>query len=211
MNILVYPDPILKQVSRPITDAELASGSADGIILSKLIDDMSIILEHRGIGLAAIQVGIPFRIFLVKLPNASSLIFINPELSNFGKPIGIPEGCLSFPGVDMTIRRPETVHVVAKNLQGTTFELDAEAMKARIILHEYDHLDGRALITRGNVTLNRRNVRALEHLENSYAMQMQRMAIRAKRAEAEANHPNAGSVTFPVTPEPVYGKSGVTG
>ena len=207
MEIVVYPDPILKKISRPITDEELASGFADGISLNKLVDDMNLImLESRGAGISAIQVGVPLRFFLVALQNASPLVFVNPVLSNPGKPIEFPEGCLSFPGVNMRIRRPATIHVSARNLQGTPFEMDADSLRARVIQHEYDHLDGRGLVTRGNVTLNRRNIRALERLEKDYAIWQERMALRAKKAAAAAPPPPAGGVTIPVQPKQVYGE-----
>jgi len=169
MEIVTYPDPILNKPSRIITDEEIKQNVVENVSLGQLISEMTTIMrQSQGAGISAIQVGVPVQLFLVDLPQASPLIFINAELSNFTKPIEVSEGCLSFPGVKMSIKRPAAVHVSALNSKGVRFEMDADGLKARVILHEWDHNCGRGFITRGNVTTNRRNLKLLADMEHNY-------------------------------------------
>lgn len=101
----------------------------------------------KGIGLAANQVGLPFRFFIVNLAGRpdqpdEELVFINPEIVNRrGSAVG-EEGCLSLPGYYADVRRAEEVVVQAFDLQGLGFEMSLDDLPARVVQHETDHLDG---------------------------------------------------------------------
>ena len=100
----------------------------------------------KGVGLAAPQVGILKRIMVVEVEEGNPIVFINPEITQReGEQLGL-EGCLSIPGKTGMVRRPQSIHVKAYNLDMKEFELDAQDLFARAICHECDHLDGKLYI-----------------------------------------------------------------
>lgn len=136
MQILTYPNPILRQKSEPISEISQE--------IHKLATDMlDTMYEAKGKGLSAIQVGIPLRLFVADTERA---IYINPQIIFQSGTQEGPEGCLSFPGKYGKVKRFETVLVRAQNLHGEIFEEELTGMDARCVQHEIEHLDG-ALIT----------------------------------------------------------------
>lgn len=104
---------------------------------------------ERGIGLAGPQVGRMDRLFVVHVPDDEPRVFINPRIVAASPDEGAyEEGCLSIPGVYADIRRPLEITVEAYNEEGDSFRLDADGLLARVIQHEYDHLDGVLFIDR---------------------------------------------------------------
>ncbi len=136
-KILTDKDPALHKVCKPVTafDAKL----------HKLLDDMAeTLVESGGVGLAAPQVGILRRVFLVDVGAEENEIveFINPEiLETDGEQEG-PEGCLSVPGKYGLVKRPYYVKVRAQDRYGDWFEAEGEELIGRCFCHENDHLDG---------------------------------------------------------------------
>lgn len=108
-----------------------------------LIEDMfDTMYEAEGVGLAAPQVGILKRIFVVDVTGEDPMVFINPEIiETDGEQTGY-EGCLSVPGKSGIVTRPNYVKVRALDENMEEFELEGEELLARAILHENDHLDG---------------------------------------------------------------------
>jgi peptide deformylase len=140
LQILTYPHPTLRRVARPLrrVDAELRQ------TIRQMFDLM---YAAKGIGLAANQVGLPLRFFIVNLeakPDAGEeLVFINPVISlPRGGSEEAEEGCLSLPGVFGQVVRPKQVRLNAYSLQGKEFEADLSGLFARCCQHELDHLDG---------------------------------------------------------------------
>lgn len=136
-EIVIDGDPILRKISRPVEkfDNKLAA----------LLDDMAetMYLDNRGIGIAAVQVGILRRIFVVDVGDENGkLEFINPEILEREGSTFYLEGCLSCPGKNGYVERPERIRVRAQNRNGEWFELEADGLLAICICHEYDHLDG---------------------------------------------------------------------
>lgn len=172
--IVAYPDPVLNKVARPLTEDEIKSGMVEGLVLKDLVQRMADLMRDakgQGVGLAAPQVGLPLRLFIIELPAQKApvpLTFVNPELSNPRGSEEMVEGCLSLPDVQIKVKRPQMIHIKAKNVEGADFEIDANGMQARCILHEYDHLDGTLIITRGNVNAFRKNFQILDELERVY-------------------------------------------
>jgi len=116
-----------------------------------LVSDMTDTLKKaKGLGLAASQVGSAKRLFIVDLSaidiDASLMVFINPEILETDGAVEMEEGCLSFPDMYFKITRPERVKVRAYDLDGNLFEMEADGMAARAILHEYDHTTGKLFI-----------------------------------------------------------------
>lgn len=130
MNILTWPHPALKQKCqnlKRVTD-EVREVANEMIRLQK---------EARGVGLAANQVGYLWRMFVI-----GDSAFVNPVVSNkIGNEIG-EEGCLSYPGTYLKVRRAKSLHLSAYSLTGEEIEEDLTDFAARIVQHEMDHLDG---------------------------------------------------------------------
>lgn len=136
-KILTDKEPALHKVCKPVTAFDRK--------LHKLLDDMKeTLIESGGVGLAAPQVGILRRVFLVDVGAEEPEIveFINPEiLETDGEQYG-PEGCLSVPGKYGLVKRPYYAKVRAQDRFGEWFEAEGEELIGRCFCHEYDHLDG---------------------------------------------------------------------
>ena len=144
--IVIFGDPVLREVSENVDP--FSQDTKD--LASRLMDALK---TARGLGLAANQIGESKRVFVADLSaidiTESLRVFINPEiLEASGDPVEIEEGCLSFPDLYLKVTRPSKVRVRAYDLDGQQFELTAEGMAARVILHEYDHLEGKLFIDR---------------------------------------------------------------
>ena len=138
-KILTEPDPFLRQVSQEVEKVD------DEI--RKLMDDMlETMYAAPGIGLAAIQVGIPKRVIVIDLSKESEkkpLYFVNPKIIVKSKNNSTyEEGCLSVPGQFAEVDRPEQCHVRYLDYNGQKKELKAEGLLATCIQHEIDHLEG---------------------------------------------------------------------
>ena len=136
-KILTDQEPALHKTCRPVTAFDQK--------LHKLLDDMAeTLIESGGVGLAAPQVGILRRIFIVDVGGEENEIveFINPEIvETDGEQTG-PEGCLSVPGKYGLVTRPYYAKVRAQDRNGEWFEAEGEELIGRCFCHEYDHLDG---------------------------------------------------------------------
>lgn len=141
-DILTVPDPLLKQVSKPVQTVD------DD--LRALMDDMlETMYDAPGIGLAAIQIGVPKRVIVMDISpregegEREPRYFVNPEIlwrSEETQPY--EEGCLSVPEIYDEVERPARVKLRYLNYQGEKIEEDAEGVFAVCIQHEMDHLDG---------------------------------------------------------------------
>lgn len=143
MLSLVYcTDPLINTVSEKVEHFDES--------LSSLVSDMFSLLKIKGgVGLAAIQVGVPLRLFITDTgEEAGRLVFINPEIiatSDDREPYN--EGCLSVPKVYRDVYRPSKVKIQAFDVNGKRFAIDADGLLARVIQHENDHLDGKLFIS----------------------------------------------------------------
>jgi len=119
-----------------------------------MVDEMfDLMYEHKGIGLAANQVDLPYRFFVVNATadpaqRGEERVFINPVLSHPNDTDEAEEGCLSLPGVYAPVKRPERITVTAFDLGGQEFTQRLDGLLARVVQHETDHLDGIMFIDR---------------------------------------------------------------
>ncbi len=165
LNVVPFPHPTLRHKSKPVrrVDAELV----------RMIREMfTLMYASNGIGLAANQVDLPLRLFIVnlsaKLGEGEELVFINPVLS---KPKGneeSEEGCLSFPELYGPVTRPKQITVQAYNLQGEEIRASLNGMLARVVQHEYDHLDGVLFVDRMSPTARAQVQPTLNEFELSF-------------------------------------------
>ena len=138
--LIILPDPLLRQVSKPV---ERVDGD-----LRKLADDMlETMYDAPGIGLAAIQIGEPLRMLVIDLAKEGETpephVFINPEILESSDQRSVyEEGCLSIPDYYAEVERPAAVRVKYLDRDGKLQEIEAEGLLATCIQHELDHLDG---------------------------------------------------------------------
>jgi peptide deformylase len=146
LEIIHYPHPALRHPSKPLkrVDAELRA------LIAQMFDLM---YEHEGVGLAANQVNLPYRVFVANSEGSpdnreAERVFINPVLSLPRGQAEDDEGCLSIPGVYAPVTRNETITIQAYDLAGNEFTAEVNGLLARIVQHETDHLDGTLFIDR---------------------------------------------------------------
>jgi len=136
-EIVTVGDEILRKVSREVTSID----DRTRILLDDMSDTMH--FEQRGVGLAAVQVGVLKRIFIADIGDGTGVHeFINPELLDISGSVISNEGCLSVPGKSGDVERPDELTIHALDRFGKPFELHAKGFMAVCICHEYDHLNG---------------------------------------------------------------------
>lgn len=138
--LIILPDPVLRQVSKPIERVD-----AD---LQRLVDDMlETMYDAPGIGLAAIQVGVPRRMLVIDLSKEGEekqpLVFINPEIVGSSDERSVyEEGCLSIPDYYAEVERPAKVTAKYLDREGKEQSVEADGLLATCLQHEIDHLNG---------------------------------------------------------------------
>lgn len=138
MNLTLLPerDPFLSLPTEPYDTAQ--DGMA--VLATTLIETM---MAHDAIGLAANQVGMPHRVFVMMFDANQPIACFNPEILNhIGEETAMPEGCLSFPGLELKVKRPPTIQVRYTDAMGATGTQTMTGLAARIFQHELDHLNG---------------------------------------------------------------------
>ena len=173
LDITKLGEEVLRQKAEPVAEIN------DEI--RKLAEDMlETMIEADGVGLAGPQVGKKLRIFVAMADDDVKRVFINPQIIKTSEELcDYEEGCLSIPQVYESIRRPARVTVQAVNENGKPFTLEAEGLLARVIQHEYDHLDGILYIDRGDKDF-------AEKTEAQFKKRAERAAQKAKEKEAKA-------------------------
>lgn len=145
-TILHYPDKRLRVPAEPVSDF--------GPEFQQLVEDMAeTMYAAPGVGLAAPQIGVAKRLFVVDTASGDDVpsdfrVFVNPVILKLVGETVFTEGCLSFPGAREDIDRAEVVTVRAQDRKGDFFELTAEGLLAIAIQHENDHLEGKLMIDR---------------------------------------------------------------
>ncbi|HYE63804.1 MAG TPA: peptide deformylase [Phycisphaerales bacterium] len=180
LRLRTYPDPILRQKARPVPQVNDEVRAVAKAMLR-------IMVEEEGIGLAAPQVGLPWRLFVVDIPEGEGRsatgdphanpptppsathgpqVYINPVLS---KPTGgvepYEEGCLSLPDIRGDVLRPPTITITALDIEGNQFTHTATGLLARCWQHEFDHLDGVLIIDKMTAPYRLKNRSAIRDLE----------------------------------------------
>jgi peptide deformylase len=145
LELVEYPHPALLRRTRPLA-------RIDAAVCAAVAGMFDIMYTAQGIGLAANQVALPYRMFVVNTSgrrgDGEELVFINPSLSRPRGTAVQEEGCLSLPGVRMDVRRPERIVVDAWSLAGEPIRMDLDGLLARVVQHEFDHLEGRLFTDR---------------------------------------------------------------
>ena len=166
MEIVLYPHPALRWKSKPIQEIN------DD--LRKVVSEMfELMYAAKGIGLAANQVGLPYRLFILNLSGDpeekdEEIVFINPDIFKRKGTTEGEEGCLSFPGMYGQVKRAAKVDIEAFDLDGACFEYSLDELAARAVQHESDHLDGVLFIDRMTETARRELDPVIGDFETQY-------------------------------------------
>ena len=137
MDIITLGDDLLRQKAKKID-------KIDDEIRALAVEMYEIIKRDKGIGIAGPQVGVMKRIFVVQIEGENEgRVFINPSILETSVSVNkYEEGCLSIPGIYANVIRSEIIKIQAWNEKGRPFTIEASVLLARVILHEYDHLEG---------------------------------------------------------------------
>ena len=167
MHIIQYPHPTLRHVSKPLKRVDKE--------LHEIVRGMfELMYAAKGVGLAANQVDLPYRLFVINLqsdPEAADqeFVFLNPVLTSRKGNAEAEEGCLSLPGLYGDVKRPERVVLNAYNLAGQEVTMEHDGLFARAVQHEIDHLDGILFIDRLSPTGEMAAKDTLEEFEIQFA------------------------------------------
>lgn len=143
LKILTFPDPRLRKVASPVTKFDKSLQK----ITSNMLETM---YEEDGIGLAATQVDIHERIIVMDISDERNdpRIFINPEFKILDNKslVSFTEGCLSVPGINEEITRPENIYLSWQDVKGNLNEAEPSGLLTVCIQHEIDHLEGKLMV-----------------------------------------------------------------
>ena len=167
LQLLLYPDPRLRRRAREVHDwSEQAHAN-----LRKLARRMlEVMRQHKGVGLAAPQVGVSVRMFVMNSTGepGDDRVYINPHLSEPEGEEEREEGCLSLPEVNTPVLRSLRLRMRAQDLEGRAIDESAQGLVARVWQHETDHLDGVLILDKMPPTVKMGHRRKLKELEDAY-------------------------------------------
>jgi peptide deformylase len=182
LRVIQYPHPTLRHLSKPLkrVDPELR----------EMVERMfELMYEHRGVGLAANQVDLPYRLFITNPKgdpkSGEERVFINPILRHPRGLVEAEEGCLSIPEVYAPVKRAEKIEIDAYDLDGQSVHLELDGLFARVVQHETDHIDGKLFIDRLSTTAGLDIRESLREFEDEFASGRERGHI-ASDAEIAA-------------------------
>ena len=144
LQIVNFPHPVLRYISRPVTEIDES--------LRETVRSMfELLYAAKGIGLAANQVALPFRFFILNLTAdpaqaEKEQVFINPVITKRHMSIEDEEGCLSLPEIHVKVKRAKKIKFQAYDLEGNLVGYEADELFSRAVQHETDHLDGKLII-----------------------------------------------------------------
>jgi peptide deformylase len=163
LQIVNYPHPALRYISRPVTEIDLG--------LREIVRSMfELLYSAKGIGLAANQVALPFRFFILNLTadpaqTDKEQVFINPVITKRHLSVEDEEGCLSLPEIHVDVKRARKIKFHAYDLEGNLVEYEADELFSRAVQHESDHLDGKLIIDNLEPLILRETAPKLRELE----------------------------------------------
>lgn len=184
LKIILWPDPRLKKMSKPVE-------AFDDSLKALTVRMFELMREHRGVGLAAPQVGINLRLFVMNATGQpeDDAVYVNPVLTEGEGEEEAEEGCLSLPNINVNVWRAKKLHMAARDVQAHPFAQDASGYLARIWQHEFDHLNGTLLTDRMGPVAKLANRRILKELEERYATEHATEAKKPKPPSSRGRKP----------------------
>ena len=165
LKVILYPDPRLRKVSKEVETFDEN--------LRALSDRMFLLMrEHRGVGLAAPQVGVNLRVFVMNATGQpeDDRVYVNPVLTEAEGEEEAEEGCLSLPKLNVNVWRAKKMRMDARRVTGEAVQEEATGYLARIWQHEFDHLNGTMLTDRMGPVAKLANRKLLRDLEEQFAI-----------------------------------------
>lgn len=163
LKIQLLGSSVLREESTDIEESEFDSSLKE--LIEKMFKTMK---KAKGVGLAAPQIGINKRLFVTAAPGDENRVFINPKIISYSiQTSTMEEGCLSIPGIWCDVVRPQKVVVSAYDTDGKEFTLKASGYLARVIQHEYDHLNGKVFIDYGDEETKKKALKKFAKWQNS--------------------------------------------
>ncbi len=164
LHIILYPDPRLQKASAPVE----TFGESLRQLAARMLELMR---EHRGVGLAAPQVALNVRLFVMNPTGepGDDRVYVNPLLTDAEASEDDDEGCLSIPKLNVSVTRAKTIRLQARDLDNQPVDLTESGYIARIWQHEFDHLNGILITDRMGPVAKLANRRLLRDLESQYA------------------------------------------
>lgn len=161
LDIYTLGEEVLEQKCQPVTKFD----SGLRVLVNAMFETLD---EADGVGLAAPQIGVSSRLFVINIRNVEKRAFVNPQIIETSiETTSAEEGCLSIPGVWHDVERPSKVTVQAQDIEGKSFVVKAEGLLARAIQHENDHLNGMLFINRLSEAEKEKVVKAYERKTRS--------------------------------------------
>jgi peptide deformylase len=161
-HITHYPANVLGEKAQPVEQIDEN--------IRQLVDKMAdVMIKNKGVGLAAPQVGVGLRLFIISLDGTKEKVraYVNPTVTPSGELVSVDEGCLSVPGIYTGIRRYKNCTVTATDLDGNEFTDEGEGLYARALQHEYDHIEGMTIVSRMGSAAKIVHRRQLKKLQNN--------------------------------------------
>lgn len=164
LKVVHYPDPVLRKRAQPVdvTDPEVLQ------VARRMVELMH---DANGVGLAAPQIGLSWRIFVTNHTGepGDDRIYLNPELTEPSRQTHPhEEGCLSLPEIVAEVTRPTAITLTATDLEGQSFTMTDDGFLARVWQHEFDHLEGTLILDKMTPFDRKANRRAVKALEDAY-------------------------------------------
>lgn len=186
LPLVYYGHPLLRKRAKP-----LAAITAE---VRELVKNMVVTMDHHdGVGLAAPQVGCSIRLFVLcnsveeegKIILTDAQVYINPSITSSSKEKEVgTEGCLSVPHLREKVERPLRITVEALDLQGNLFQEELEGYKARVVLHEFDHLEGKLFIDHISKQRKKALAEKLQTIERRYCSSQQSKSSKKERSSS---------------------------
>ena len=159
LRIRTYGDPVLRNKSKVVTDV----GPSERFLISSMVETMRF---HKGIGLAAPQIGLNEQIFVVDVGDGPFVV-INPVITKKSGSDIMEEGCLSIPDVMIKVKRADTITVTYTDENNRRFQRTCSGLMAKVIQHETDHLNGKLIIDYASIPKKIKSRKKLAELEKA--------------------------------------------
>ena len=181
LRITKLGEDVLRQVAVPVEPEEI--NDEFRVLINEMFET---IIAANGVGLAAPQVDISKRFFVVIADDDVRRVFINPQIiSTSNDLVDYEEGCLSLPKIYENIKRPSQVTVQALNENGKPFTIEADGLLARIIQHENDHLNGIVFIDKGDPEFAKQAEQTMAKRAARYLEKQKAKEAKARKIEAK--------------------------
>ena len=181
LRITKLGEDVLRQVAVPVEPEEI--NDEFRVLINEMFETM---IEANGVGLAAPQVDISKRFFVVIADDDVRRVFVNPQIiSTSDDLVDYEEGCLSLPKIYENIKRPSQVTVQALNENGKPFTIEADGLLARIIQHENDHLNGIVFIDKGDPEFAKQAEQTMAKRAARYLEKQKAKEAKARKIEAK--------------------------